>query len=86
MSDDKKPDVTNIGDVMKKQQQPPQAAAPAQQMFAVPPVLMQSTLDLLQEELPMKKVRGIVQLLEKCQIVNLQGGPGDGHNPDNDAQ
>jgi len=43
-----------------------------QQVFAIPEGLLQATLQVLQTELPMAKVRGLVQALEAAQPVMLQ--------------
>ena len=50
------------------------AAAPATpqlKMVAVPPVLLQEVLNLLQTELPMKTVRVVVQQLEQCPLMTV---------------
>lgn len=45
--------------------------ATAQKAVAVPPALMQEVLEVLTAELPMKRVRGIVQMLEQCPIMDI---------------
>lgn len=40
-------------------------------VMVVDPALMNEVLNVLQEELPMRKVRGLVQALESCGVAQL---------------
>ena len=57
-----------------------------QQIVAVPSPLFKQTLDLLQNELPMAKVRNIVLSLEQCRVLSLGVAPAeDGGSKEDDG-
>ncbi len=49
----------------------PIGAPQTQKALAVPPQLAQEVIEILSSELPMKRVRGVVQLLEQCPIMDV---------------
>ncbi len=42
-----------------------------QKALAVPPALAQEVIEILSTELPMKRVRGVVQMLEQCPVMEV---------------
>ena len=62
-----------MGDAEEVVVEMPEAAAP-QKAVAVPPQVMQEVLDVLTTELPMKRVRGLVQALESCPLLDVSQG------------
>lgn len=42
-----------------------------QKAVAVPPQVLAECIEILSTELPMKRVRGIVQMLEQCPIMDV---------------
>jgi hypothetical protein len=44
----------------------------SQQLFGVPPALLRQVVDLLQAELPMKRVRHLVEALEQVQLLAIR--------------
>ena len=45
--------------------------AQAQKAVAIPPQLMAEVIEILTSELPMKRVRGVVQMLEQCPVMDV---------------
>lgn len=49
----------------------PLNAPQVQKALAVPPNLAQEVIEILTTELPMKRVRGVVQMLEQCPVMDV---------------
>ena len=60
-----------IEDAVKNDVVVPMNAPQVQKALAVPPNLAQEVIEILSTELPMKRVRGVVQLLEKCPLIDV---------------
>ena len=50
---------------------PVPVAVGTQKAVAVPPQLSAEILEVLTTELPMKRVRGVVQMLEQCPVMDV---------------